>query len=89
MASEVAVAKLYDILHIVKYRSRWLGFLLIYCGAPYRSCSKLKFRTAVCFLRLSLKNRNDQFFDYLILRCFRYLQCFDAVGWAAGRASGL
>ena len=25
----------------------------------------------------------------LVLLCFFYLQCFDAVGWAAGRASGL
>ena len=27
--------------------------------------------------------------DRVILQCFEVLQCFDAVGWAAGRASGL
>jgi len=26
---------------------------------------------------------------YKLLQCFECLQCFDAVGWAAGRASGL
>ena len=24
-----------------------------------------------------------------VVQCFEYLQCFDAFGWAAGRASGL
>ena len=28
-------------------------------------------------------------FVYFVLRINRCLQCFDAVGWAAGRASGL
>ena len=29
-------------------------------------------------------------FDFMVCQiCNRYLQCFDAIGWAAGRASDL
>ena len=30
-----------------------------------------------------------QFIFQLLLQCFDCLQCFDAVGWASGRASNL
>jgi len=41
----------------------------------------------MCFL-LTIDSCCDRhFFAFLVLSC--YIQCFDAVGWAAGRASGL
>jgi len=38
-------------------------------------------------LKRSTKCMND--FVFCFLCCSDYLQCFDAVGWATGRASGL
>jgi len=34
-------------------------------------------------------NMHTAKYQLLALRCASCLQCFDAVGWAAGRASGL
>jgi len=39
-----------------------------------------------------IANRGETQIDFVIrfvLKCHFGLQCFDAVGWAAGRASGL
>ena len=54
------------------------------CERSANSCSV----SSDCF---SLPNCGDNF-NYIFVFCFQVylcLQCFDAVGWAAGRASGL
>ena len=50
------------------------------------------FANDICTMLLGAFTCDTSIIDYLELECIFYMlriQCFDAVGWAAGRATGL
>ena len=64
---------------------RWVNILSL-------THAQMSFRrhNNICFLQQTCTHTHTRLMAlFLGLQCFVCLQCFDAVGWAAGRASGL